>query len=134
MTSAEELYEEEDQEEISPPGPQPWRGPQIKLNKFGGSRSEYRGWRDEVQAILLLHSVPEDKQVFLLDPALEAGKGRPRDLFPSLTVDEVNVLTTFDVWKSWTVNTRRRSTSRPMRLLRSTRSASERLGRACATT
>ena len=38
-----------------------WRGPQVKLNKFGGSRPEYRGWRDEVQALLLLHGVPEDK-------------------------------------------------------------------------
>ena len=48
---------------------------------------------------MLLHSVPEDKQVLLLDLALEAGKGRPHNLFSSLTVDEVCDLTTFDVWK-----------------------------------
>ena len=97
MTQQEELHDEEEPEEPVPPGAQPWRGPQKKLNKFGGSRSEYRGWCDEVQAILLLHSVPEDKHVLLLDLALEAGKGRPRDLFSSLTVDEVGALTTFDV-------------------------------------
>ena len=53
----------------------------MKLNKFGGSRPEYRGWRDEVQVLLLLHGVPEDKQDLLLYLALEAGKGKPRDLF-----------------------------------------------------
>ena len=40
---------------------QPWRGPQIKMNTLSGFRSEYRGWRDDVQAILKLQSVPEDK-------------------------------------------------------------------------
>ena len=45
---------------------QPWRGPQIKLEKFSGDRALYRAWRDEVQAILLLHSVPPEKQVLLL--------------------------------------------------------------------
>ena len=52
MPDEEEAYEEEqDQEEPESPSALPWRGPQIKLNKFGGFRSEYRGWRDEVQAI-----------------------------------------------------------------------------------
>ena len=69
--------------------PQPWRGPQIKLEKFGGSRSEYRNWRDEVQAILKFQSGPQHKQVLLVYMALESGKGRPRDLFSSLDIDEV---------------------------------------------
>ena len=76
-----------------------WRGPQVKLNKFGGSRPEYRGWRDEVQALLLLHGVPEDKQVLLLYLALEAGKGKPRDLFSSHSVPEISQIPPQDVWK-----------------------------------
>ena len=82
-----------------PGGPTPWRGPQIKLNKFSGSRQEYRAWRDEVQVVLKLHSVPADKQVLLLYLALEEGKGRPRDLFSNLSVDEVSELEPEDVWK-----------------------------------
>ena len=78
----------------------PWCGPQVKLNKFGGSRPEYRGWRDEVQALLLLHAVPSDKQVLLLYLALEAGRGKPRDLFASSTVDEISLLPPEDMWKT----------------------------------
>ena len=79
--------------------PRDWRGPQIKLNKFNGSRQEFRSWRNEVQAILKLHSVPADKQVLLLYLALEEGKGRPRDLFSALSVDEVGALEPEEVWK-----------------------------------
>ena len=79
--------------------PQQWRGPQVKLNKFGGERHEYRGWRDEVQALLLLHGVPEDKQVLLLYLALEKGKGKPRDLFSAFSVEELSVLPPADLWK-----------------------------------
>ena len=90
---------QQSQQRVPPGGAQPWRGPQIKLNKFGGSRQEYRSWRDEVQVILRLHSVPDDKQVLLLYLALEEGKGRPRDLFSNLSVDEVSELELEVVWK-----------------------------------
>ena len=43
------------------PAPKPWRGPQLKIEKFGGSRSKYRAWRNEVQALVKLHTVPEEK-------------------------------------------------------------------------
>ena len=49
--------------------------------------------------VLKLHSVPADKQVLLLYLALEEGKGRPRDLFSNLSVDEVSELVPEDVWK-----------------------------------
>ena len=52
-----------------------------------------------MQALLLLHAVPEDKQVLLLYLALEAGKGKPRDLFSSLSVQEVSDLEPDLVWK-----------------------------------
>ena len=86
-------YDELPEAQASADAPdRPWRGPQVKLNNFSGSRPEYRGWRDEVQALLLLHAVPDDKQVLLLYLALEAGKGKPRDLFASLSVDEISLL------------------------------------------
>ena len=72
--------------------------PQVKLNKFSGSRTEYRGWSDEVQALLLLHGFPRDKQVLLLYLALEAGKGKPRDLFSSYSVPEISSLDPDEVW------------------------------------
>ena len=90
---------EEEVREQTEPAAQPWRGPQIKLKKFGGFSSEYRDWRDEVQAILKLYSVPEDKQGLLLYLALEAGKGCPCDLFSAYTVDEVAALNPADIWK-----------------------------------
>ena len=46
-----------------------------------------------------LPSVPEGKQVLLLHLALEAGKGRRRDLFPAYTVDEIAALDPADIWK-----------------------------------
>ena len=96
-SSFEQLPEAHDASADAPAGP--WRGPQVKLNKFSGSRPEYRGWRDEVQALLMLHSVPDDKQVLLLYLALEAGKGKPRDLFASFSVDELAVMPPPDMWK-----------------------------------
>ena len=90
---------EEEAHEEAEPAEQPWRGPQIKLNKFGGFRSEYRRWCDEVQAMLKLHSVLEEKQVLLLYLALEAGKSRPCDFFPAYLVDEVAAHATTDIWK-----------------------------------
>ena len=69
------------------------------MNKFSGSRQDYRAWRDEVQVVLKLHSVPADKQVLLLYLALEEGKGRPRYLFSALSVDEVGELEPDAVWK-----------------------------------
>ena len=80
-------------------GPQPWKGPQIKLNKFNGDRSSYRGWRDEVQALLLLHSVPPDKQVLLLYLALESGRGKPRDLFGTYSIPELAAVAPVKIWE-----------------------------------
>ena len=80
-------------------GPREWRGPQIKLQKFSGFRSGYRGWRNEVQAILKPHSVPEDQQVLFVYLALEAGKGKPRDLYGQLSIDEIALLPVEDIWK-----------------------------------
>ena len=64
----------EEGHEETEPAAQPWRGPQIKPNKLGGFGSEYRGWRDAVQAIVKLHWVPEDKLLLLLYLAREAEK------------------------------------------------------------
>ena len=89
----------EEGHEETEPAAQPCLGLQIKLNKFGGFRSEFRGRRDEVQDVSKLHSVPEDKQVLLLYFAFEAGKGRPRDLFPAYSVDEVAAFDPADIWK-----------------------------------
>ena len=113
-------------------GVQSQRGPQIKLNEFGGFRSEHRGWRDEVQAILKLHLVPEDKQVLLLYFALEAGKGRPRVLFSAYSVDGVAALARTDIWKRPNKEYEQEKYIEAVKLLRTMRSAAEPLDRACA--
>ena len=72
--------------------------PQVILNKFGGARSEYRVWRNEAQALLLLR-VPEEERVLLVYFALEQGCGCPRDLFSSLDVAVRSQLPPSDMWK-----------------------------------
>ena len=47
--------------------------------------------------LLALHNVPSEKAVLVIYLALEAGKGKPRDLYSALSIDEGAALPVKDV-------------------------------------
>ena len=107
--ASEDVHEQEQDDSFEdqsilpvPAGPgtnSEWRGPQIKLNKFGGSRTKYKAWKTEVQVFMRLHAVPEERQVLLLYLALEEGAGKPRDLLSHMGVEDVALSTPEILWK-----------------------------------